>query len=288
MKRTSVRRRLGHRVHDGTTCLVGLAGVPTYRRLSKTYRLPDGAKRVYCHHIRKTAGTSLHFSFLALGDEDPAAVHRRIAASAAAPDHQRAAMPSPPITDRCSSRGPISTAGRTCPRIGSRCLPRTFTVTILRDPCDRVVSHYNYIREGDQPGMAFAVTDAERALAGNGFPAFLAALPKKDLLRQIFTFSPSFSVAEAAERISACSAVLFTETYESGLAALATRLDLPLELQARSRHRVPSPDLECGPRPAAGDPRARIRLAPTARRHADRGREPALSTTGAIAAPIAR
>ncbi len=238
MDRSSVRRRLGHLVHDGATAYAAWRE-PEYRRLSRTYRLPDGARRVYCHHIRKTAGTSLHFSFLTLGGEDPAAVHRRIAASElhrtvsgryAFAAHHRQVL----------ERGDYLYGWSHLPAHRISLPPRTFTVTLLRDPCDRVVSHYNYIREGDEPGMAFAVTDVERDLAGNGFAAFLAALPRKDLLRQIFTFSPSFSVAEAAERISECSAVLFTETYEPGLAALATRLDLPLELRRDRATRAPS------------------------------------------------
>jgi hypothetical protein len=109
--------------------------------------------------------------------------------------------------------------------------PGTFTVTILRDPIDRVISHYNYIREGDQPGMMFPVPKAERALADNGFSAFVGALPKKHLLRQLFMFSSSFNVSEATDRIAHCSCVLFTETFASGVAALGQRLALPLELR---------------------------------------------------------
>jgi hypothetical protein len=226
MDRSAVRRRLGVVAHDGITWWSAWKE-SAYRGLSKTYRLPEGAKRVYCHHIRKTAGTSLHFSFLALGGEDPAAVHRRIAASALhrtiSGDYAFAAH-----NRRVLEQGAYLYGWSHLPAHRISLRPRTFTVTILRDPCDRVVSHYNYVREGDQPGMAFAVTKAEQALASQGFTSFLEALPKKDLLRQLFTFSPTFSVGEAAERIAGCSCVMYTETYESGLQALAQRLELPL------------------------------------------------------------
>jgi hypothetical protein len=241
-----VRRRLGQIVHDR---LIGWRAwkEPDYRRLSRTYRLPGDAERVYCHHIRKTAGTSLHFAFLGLGDEDPTVVHQRIAASDlhrtisggyAFAAHLRQVLQG---GDYLYGWSHLPAHRISLPR-------RTYTVTILRDPCDRVISHYNYIREGDQPGMAFAVTKEERALASDGFPAFLERLPRKDLLRQIFTFSSGFAVAEAVEAIAGCSAVLFTETYESDLAALAASLDLPLKPRrdraTRDRNSISSAERE--------------------------------------------
>ena len=241
-----MRRRLGLLARDGITTWSAWKE-PAYRRLSRTYRLPDGAKSVYCYHIRKTAGTSLHFSFLALGGEDPADVHRRIAASdlhrTISGDYAFAAH-----HRRVLEQGDYLYGWSHLPAHQISLGPRTFTITILRDPCDRVVSHFNYIREGDQPGMAFAVSKAERALASNGFPAFLEALPKKDLLRQLFMFSPSFAVDEAVQRIAGCSCVLFTETFESGLAALAQRLALPLisrrDRATRAREPISSAERE--------------------------------------------
>jgi hypothetical protein len=244
MNREAARHRLAVLRHDGMTTLAARKE-PAYRRLARTYRLPESARRVYCHHIRKTAGTSLHFSFLGLGDEDPALVQRRIDASAlhrtisgqyAFVAHQR----------RLLEQGRYFYGWSHLPAHRISLPRRTFTVTILRDPVDRVVSLFSYLLEGDEPGMAFAAPRAERALAEKGFSTFLAELPRKELLRQLFMFSRSFSVAEATDGIARCSCVLFTEHYESGLTALAQRLCLPLSLRrARAtRTRVSLPDTE--------------------------------------------
>jgi hypothetical protein len=109
--------------------------------------------------------------------------------------------------------------------------PGTFTITILRDPIDRVVSYYSYLCQGDQQGMAFAVGQSERSLSDKGFSVFIEELPKEQLLAQLFMFSRSLSVTEAAEQIGRCSCVMFTDEYESGLVSLARRLALPLMLK---------------------------------------------------------
>jgi hypothetical protein len=106
--------------------------------------------------------------------------------------------------------------------------PGTFTVTILRDPVSRVVSYFNYLVQGDQPDASLRVPPEERALADGGFGAFLDRVPRRQLLRQLFTFSPSFDVEEAAEGVRSCSYVFTNERYEEGLAGLSERLALPL------------------------------------------------------------
>jgi len=226
MDRTTARHRLGVLRHDAAVTLASRRD-REYGRSSRRYRLPEGMRRVYCYHVRKTAGTSLHYAFLALGGEDPLDVQRRIADDAlhrtvsdgyTFAAHER----------RLLEQGHYFYGWSHLPAHRIRLPRRTFTVTILRDPVQRVVSLYSYLLEGDEPGMPFPVPESGRAAARRGFSGFLDDLPRKDLLRQLFMFSPRFDVAEAADTLGACSAVLYTEDFASGLASVARRLDLPL------------------------------------------------------------
>lgn len=246
---------------EGLTLLSAMRE-PRYRRLSRSYVLPGHAERVYCYHVRKTAGTSLHLSFLALGGEDPIEVQRRIERAAlhrttsgryAFVAHQRSLL----------DQGHYFYGWSHLPAHRLSLPPRTFTVTILRDPVDRVLSYYSYLRQGDAPDMAFPVGELERALTARGFGAFLDVLPRPHLLAQLFMFSRTFDVSAATERILACSSVLFTEEYDAGLSSLGRRLSLALEAR---RDRASVPDTAV---PAAEYERLRDLLDPEYRMLAD-------------------
>jgi hypothetical protein len=200
---------------------------PTYRRLSRSYRLPDGSRRVYCYHIRKTAGTSLGFSFLALGGEDPLEVWRRVSES------RLRRTVSGPYAFAAFRREVLAQGdyffGRSHRSYDDQPLPEgTFTVTVLRDPAARVHSYFDYLVAGDEPGMPGMLSGRERRLASGGFDAFLDRVPDSELLNQLATFSMRLDVGEAAKRIASCSSVLITSDFARGLSDLGRRLDLPL------------------------------------------------------------
>ncbi|HLH29125.1 MAG TPA: hypothetical protein VKW77_09415 [Acidimicrobiales bacterium] len=227
----------------------------TYRRLASAYELPDGSRRVYCYHVRKTAGTSLFLSFLALGGEDPFAVWGRI---------NRARLKrttSGPYAFASDNRRVLAEGaylfGRSHRRASDQPLPsRTYTVTVLRDPAERVHSLYDYLVAGDEPGLPGRVSARDRRLALGGFDAFLDRIPRHYLLTQLAMFSDRLDVGEAADRIAACSFVFTTARFADGLAELGRRLDLDLEPQ---RARVTAQHSELS---EAQRERLRERLAP--------------------------
>lgn len=191
--------------------------------------LPDGSERIYLFHIRKTAGTSLVRSFLALGGEDSSTVERRISGS---------------LLSRTKSGHYVLTCGRGTLQQGDyffgwshiaghrlRLPKRTFTIVLLRDPAARVLSYYRYLLAGDpaETNMAWRVQNDERALAGESFSDFLKNIPDELLLNQLYMFSRRFDVSEAAEKILQCSAIMMTETYERDLRDLVSTLGLALE-----------------------------------------------------------
>ncbi|HUY66682.1 MAG TPA: hypothetical protein VMV06_07685 [Acidimicrobiales bacterium] len=200
---------------------------PTYRRLASSYELPGGFRRIYCYHVRKTAGTSLHLSFMALGGEDPMDVYERIVSSrlhrTISGDYSFVSFNRRLLAEGAYFYGRSHRAA-----VAQPLPPETFTVTVLRDPVERVHSYFDYLVAGDDPAMPGPVPVAERRLASEGFDAFLERVPRELLQAQLAMFSDRFDVTEAVERIGACSSVFFTEDFAAGLAALGRRLELPL------------------------------------------------------------
>lgn len=224
---TGIRALVVAARHTVRALAYACARLPAYRFPPPSIPLPGGLRRIYCYHSRKTGGTTLAHAFLALGGEDPGRVEWR--------------MRRPPFT---TASGPYRFVYQDPPLLRRghyffgyghetaelvRLPDRTFTITILRDPAQRVVSLYRYLADprADR-GYAFHALPHEREWARHGFGYFLERVSRRQLLNQLYMFSASGSVAEAAERIARCDRVLFTEQLDSGLGEMAAFLELPL------------------------------------------------------------
>jgi hypothetical protein len=200
------------------------------RRHPARYPLEGGFERVYLYHVRKTGGTSLAASFLALGGEDPIAVQERLRRGllqatrtgeiVVAANH-RATL----------QRGRYFFAWSHHPAWRLRLPARTLTVTILRDPAARAISLYRYVADprADEGQPFLGVDPGEHRIAGDGFDRFLDRIGEAELLGQLQMFSPARDPEQAAARIRECSLVVRLEEMESGLATLSELIGRRLE-----------------------------------------------------------
>jgi len=210
----------------GYAC-VRMPNLPAYRLTARRHPLPDGLRRIYFYHVRKTGGTAFAHAFLALGGEDPAAVERRMRRPpfCTSSGHYRFAYQDPGLL----RHGHFFFGYGHGPARLIRLPDSTFTVTILRDPVDRVVSLYRYLADPQaDEGQAFHSQGYEREWVRSGFAMFLDRASPFELLNQLYMFSAAGDVAEAAERILRCDRILFTEDLDRGLTDLAAFLGLGL------------------------------------------------------------
>jgi hypothetical protein len=207
-----------------------LAHLPLYRFATATVPLPGDLRRIYFYHVRKTGGTTFAHAFLALGGEDPGVVERRMKHPpfCTASGAYRFAYQDPPLL----RRGYYFFGYGHKPAELIRLPDQTFTVTILRDPVDRVVSLYRYLADPQaDEGQTFHALDGERDWARSSFGHFLDRVPRLQLLNQLYMFSLAGSVPEAAERIARCDRVLLTKDLDRGLGEVAAFLRRPLAIR---------------------------------------------------------
>jgi hypothetical protein len=197
------------------------------RWLSRSYDI-GSHKRVYHLHIRKTGGTSLNYMFMSLVRSEPwASAYARLTQL---PHHRivRDKMVFVGWNGELINQGRYFYAFSHMPLHQLRLKPGTFTVTCFRDPCRRLVSHYNMLMELTVNKVPHVCLQTEGAWLGGSFEDFLDRIPREHLQNQIYMFSKTFSVEEALDRIARLSHVMFTEEFAAGVGELNRKTALKL------------------------------------------------------------
>lgn len=189
--------------------------------------LPEGYLRIYHHHIRRSGGTSVNAAFFNTGGEDFRAKEPLLASQGWMVHGGRVFVAHNKFL---IERGEYFFARSHTPAHELRLPPSTFTITVLRDPVARVISHYNLLAEWESKNIRHPSRAVEGPWLGASFTDFLARMPREHLFRQLFTFSSRLSVDEARAALDEVDAILFCESLRQGLAALGGRLNLELAL----------------------------------------------------------
>lgn len=194
------------------------------------YNIEGGFSRIYHIHVRKTGGTSVNQSFLSLGGEDPQAVYNRLGTSPR--HHVKSGARYFVGWDNVAIESGAYFFGFSHHPVHRLRLPSgTFTVTCLRDPVRRVLSHFRMLKKyrevgHNKPDHLYA---GEIGLVGGSFRDYLEKIPARHLFNQIYMFSKNLSADEAAENASACHAILWTQNLDRDIKALSGALKMDLE-----------------------------------------------------------
>jgi hypothetical protein len=197
---------------------------------SRRYEIAGGYRRVYYYHLKKTGGTSLARSFLEIGGEQAPTVYDRVMYG-----HPYAATSGDYVfvfrDVRALERGHYYFGWSHTPAWQLHLPPRTLTVTVLRDPIQRVLSLYRYLLDERADEGLPNGPGGWRRVAEGGFSHFLERLPRHDLLQHLFMFSPRYEPEEAAETIRRCHTYFFLESYAEGVATLSHQLGVSLRMR---------------------------------------------------------
>lgn len=199
-----------------------------YSGLFETYHIGGEYRRIYFYHVRKTGGTSLNHMFLSLGGEKGNTVYERLNRS---------------LTRRVVSGNKVFVGARRSlieegnyfyayshlPSHKVQLPKNTFTVTVLRDPVKRVVSHYRMLLTYKERNIYHPCMEVEGEWIEDGFEGFISRIPQQHLFRQIYMFSETLDVDEAFENIMSCSHYFFTSSFVRGVQVLSRKVGFDLE-----------------------------------------------------------
>lgn len=199
---------------------------------AKELFLLNNERPIYHVHIRKTAGTTINFAFLHNAGEDVQIFYDSLAKKR---NHRQLKNDKVFVGWNISliNEGNYSYAFSHTALHELNLPDNAFVFTCLRDPCKRLISHYNNLRYYQLNNINHPCMRKEGKWLGNSFEDFLNKVPKQHLMNQIFMFSKSFNLNEAHEELEQLDHIVFTEDLNQGLKELESKINwnLPISNQ---------------------------------------------------------
>ncbi|WP_370276578.1 hypothetical protein [Roseovarius indicus] len=188
-----------------------------------------GDRPIYLAHIRKTGGTSLNFSFFALASPDPESIWMKMREDGSE------------IVDEGDYRfvtrnkghieaGQYSYAHSHIPFHELDLRENVFTVCALRDPVDRIRSHYRMVGSYLVSGVQKKWLEVERNWMGDGVVDFCRNMPKERREAQLRCFSKDGNIQEAVEAATNVDHLFDFHRFGKSMNSLSQKLGVKLEI----------------------------------------------------------
>jgi hypothetical protein len=232
------------RLKSTTTYIVGLPQEKEIKKLTN-YNINGKYNRIYFYHIRKGAGKSITDMIMATEGKD----HFKRKGDLYNAFNKRIVYNNKVIVGwnlNLINKGYYYYAFSHHPYDRIRLPQKTFTFTCLRDPFERVVSHYNMLSRWRNNDNLRRSQKKERKLLGSSFNDYLDNISKNKLLNQLYMFSEKYSISEATDRILGLSYYFFVENFREGIKNLGNHLGLNLKIlhtDKSERNSVEIPDI---------------------------------------------
>lgn len=224
-----------------------IAGLPQERKIRKltNYSIGEKYKRIYLYHVRKGAGKSITDMIMATEGKD----HYNQKGKLFKSFNKRIIFNDKVFVGwnlKLIQNGHYYYGFSHHPYHKVNLPPDTFTFTCLRDPVNRVVSHYNMLKRWETQNNLLGAQEKETKLLGLSFSDYLNNISKNSLLNQLYMFSENYSIAEAVDRIQGLSYFFFVEDFEDGIRILGEKLGLKLKVLHTDRSKTIEADIPNG------------------------------------------
>jgi len=168
-------------------------------------------RKIYFYHIRKTGGSSINYSLLS-GLGNPEVLYKEL---------------SQKLIINANGKNVI---GWNVEKLNKESyfygfshnpfeqivtLKNTYTITVLRDPFERITSHYKMLKMFEITKSQHPVMKTEGLWIEKGVQSFINQIPKEHLLRQLYMFSTNYSVLEAMKNVNKISKVISIKSINS-------------------------------------------------------------------------